>query len=390
MLLSRQDLEKRENEMLAPYAMKNSMSAGRVFMEPKDPFRLPFQRDRARILHCRAFRRLQAKTQVFTSGSGDHYRTRMTHSLEVAQIARDTARTLGLNEDLAETIGLAHDLGQPPFGHGGEDALDEMMKEYGGKFEHNEQSRRIVEKLEKVHAGFDGLNLTKEVLDGLVKHTPEKYELHADFETSSHLEAQVVDVADAIAYTSHDLDDGIRSKLLDIKKICDFQIWRDAEKQAVEAYGDEIIKYIGANRRRYYSRVISKIIMIMVQDIQQNTGTYIEKNGIDTVEKIRRHKGKIVQFSPGMYKKYMELRDYLMRNFYLHPSIAAEIDKGKTIIKDLFKFYLENTKKIPEKYLAFKGQGEDIYIVVKDYISGMTDSYAREKWLKIASVLKAD
>jgi dGTPase len=385
MLRTREELERIEAETLAPYAMKNKDTAGRVHKEPHDPYRLPYQRDYARIIHCRSFRRLQAKTQVFISNYGDHYRDRMTHSIEVAQLAKDTSRTLGLNEDLVQCIALAHDLGHTPFGHGGEDALNEVMTKFGEKFEHNEQSRRILEKLEKVFAGFDGLNLSKEVLDGLIKHNPHLYEKHSNFITSPHLEAQMADFADEVAYTNHDLDDGLRSGLIKIEDIKDFQIWKEAEEEAVKIYGKEILHYDRANRRRYFSRVISKIINIMINDLQQTAEKNIRENNIDSVDKVRKHEGRLIHFSKSMKEKYTQLRTFLMNDFYYHHQVDSEIQRGKKIIKDLFEYYYSKPEKLPKKYTSLIETGEELHFVVKDYVAGMTDSFAQTSWEKLNS-----
>ena len=225
MALKRYELEEIEEKTLSSYAIKSSKSLGRKHEEEIEDDRLCFQRDKDRIVHCKAFRRLDDKTQVFIGGTGDHYRTRLTHTIEAAGISRDIARRMGLNEDLCEAIALAHDLGHPPFGHGGEDALDEIMKKYGYRFEHNEQSLRVVEKLENVYPNFNGLNLTVEVLDGMIKHQTSWDRKGIEIKTSPHLEAQVVNVADEIAYTNHDLDDGIRAGLIRIEALEKFKLW---------------------------------------------------------------------------------------------------------------------------------------------------------------------
>jgi len=385
MLLTRGELEQMEAEKLAPYAMKSSQTSGRVFKEPKDPYRLPFQRDRARIVNSRSFRRLQAKTQVFVSKFGDHYRDRMTHTIEVAQIAGDTSRALGLNEDLAECIALAHDLGHTPFGHGGEEALNEIMQKYDSKFEHNEQSRRIVESLERIYPGFDGLNLSKEVLDGLLKHNPHHYDTHSEFITSPHLEAQVADISDEVAYTNHDVDDGLRSGIINIDQLKQFQIWKDAEKAAAETYGSTNIDQEGTGKRRYYSRVISKMISAMIRDLQTNTDRIITENNIDSLERVRLYKGKIVSMSTQMRSEFMELRKFLFENLYYHPDVESQIERGKQIIRELFSYYMDNPDQIPGKYFGKNKIDDKPYIVVKDYIAGMTDNFAEDQWKKTSS-----
>jgi dGTPase len=380
---SAEQLREEEDRFLAPYAMKSSKSLGRVHTEPEDPFRLPFQRDRDRIIHCRSFRRLQAKTQVFVSYFGDHYRDRLTHSMEVSQIARDICRNLGLNEDLAECVSLAHDLGHPPFGHGGEQALDEVMRAYGLHFEHNEQSHRVIEKLEKIYPAFDGLNLSKEVLDGLLKHNPHQYRTYVNFMTSPHLEAQVMDLADEIAYINHDVDDGIRAEIISLADIRKFAIWQEAETSVLEKYRQAVfVKDDLANdpemRRRYVSRVISKMISLMISDLLTTTSANLQENDITSLEKVRTHKGTLVAFSAPMRAKQQKLREFLMRNFYLNPKVEKHIKHGKKIIKKLFAYYMRHPKLLPFDYSKMIIGGERVEIVVKDYVAGMTDHFAEE------------
>lgn len=379
MLKTSQQLQKEEDANLAPYAMKNSQSMGRVHEEKHDDHRLEFQRDRDRIIHSRAFRRLQAKTQVFVSYYGDHYRDRMTHSIEVAQIARDISRRLGLNEDLSECIALAHDLGHPPFGHGGEDALNECMQKYGLHFEHNEQSRRIVEHLERNYPGFNGLNLTKEVLDGLIKHHPEKYKTHTTFAVSSHLESQVADLSDEIAYMSHDLDDGLRSEIITIEQISGFKLWKEAEKHVYKEYGHESFPDSPDAQRRFLSRVISRLISHMIHDLQEATEQNLSQNGIDSIENVRAHQEKLVRYSQDMEKDIQEIREFLRQNFYFNPKVHRQIEKGQNTIKKLFDFYYKTPEKLPPLYQSLIESGEPLEIVVKDYIAGMTDHYAEEQ-----------
>lgn len=383
MLKTRQQLEKIETSLLAPYAMKSAESIGRVYSEPEDTYRLPFQRDRDRIIHSKAFRRLQAKTQVFVSYFGDHYRDRMTHSIEVSQIARDISRNLGLNEDLSECLSLAHDLGHPPFGHGGEYALDEIMKQFGLGFEHNEQSRRILEKLEKPYPHFDGLNVTKEVLDGLLKHNPHSYKNYIDFEISPHLEAQVMDLSDEIAYTSHDIDDGLRSGIITMKQLSDFKMWQKAHDIITKKYGSKILFRSEEAKKHFHSAIIAKLISQMIMDLQQTTLENISKNKIDSIAKVRACKKKLVTFSKAMQSDMKELRSFLMSQFYCNKKVEKQIEQGKKVIKKLFLHYLKNPKKLPAPFAAMIRGGERIEIVIKDYIAGMTDHFAEEVFEKI-------
>jgi len=374
MLKTIKELLQDEKRTLAPYAMHSAQSLGRFHKERRDTTRTEFQRDRDRIIHSKSFRRLQAKTQVFVSYFGDHYRDRLTHSIEVAQIARDVARTLGLNEDLTEAIALAHDLGHPPFGHGGEFALDEVMRKSGSDFEHNEQSRRIVEKLESMNPTFDGLNLTIEVLDGLLKHEQSHHLATIKFKTSAHLESQVADLADEIAYTNHDIDDGLRSGLVTFENMRKFKLWRAAEKDVQTFYGKNI------DSKRLQSRVISRMISLMIRDLCKTSESTIKKLKLQSVDDVRAHKGKIIGFSAQIKPELKALRTFLMKNFYLNPKVARQIDRGQKLIKKLFLHYLKNPHQLPEPYRSTIQHGEPKEIVVKDYVSGMTDHYAEEQY----------
>jgi len=381
MVLTVRQLEELEAKRLAAYAMKSRDSKGRKFEERNDTAsdsgsgvfggvtasdseasgRLCFQKDRDRIIHCKAFRRLDEKAQVFPAFFGDHYRTRLTHTLEVAQISRDITRRLGLNEDLAEAIALAHDLGHPPFGHTGEDALNEIMQGLGdppcgrgSHFEHNEQSRRVVEKLEKLYPDFDGLNLSTEVLDGLEKHKTSWDQSGVDVGAKMHLEGQVVNLADEIAYTNHDIDDGLRSGILKISDLEGTALWEEASSAIKREHGG--IADVGVR----ISRTISKIINLMIVDICES---FDEKE---------------VGFSNSMIGKVAELRKILYEKFYLSPEVRTKLEKGKKMVKELFGFYLANPEKVPVKYR----DGEEIEVAIKDYIAGMTDKFLESELMK--------
>ncbi len=354
---TKRDLEEIELKVLAKYATKSVNSVGRKTVERDGTSkfgRLEFQKDRDRIIHSRAFRRLDEKTQVFPALFGDHYRTRLTHTLEVAQISRDIARRLGLNEDLAEAIALAHDLGHPPFGHAGEDALDEMMREYGMRFEHNEQSKRVVEKLEKVYPDFDGLNLTYETLEGLEKHKT-SWDRAGVKVAHMHLEGQVVNIADEIAYTNHDMDDGIRSEIISVKDLEKTYLWKKAKKIIIARYGKI------RDEKTLVSRIISQIISLMIFDICDNFDDFL------------------IIFSPKMTKYIKELRDILFKKFYLSTTVKNKLDNGKKMIKKLFKYYMKNPSKVPEKYKI----DVELPVAVKDYIAGMTDLFLEKEVKKI-------
>lgn len=369
------NLQEKEKLNLATYAVKSSESAGRKFTEKVDDERLCFQRDKDRIIHCKAFRRLDQKTQVFMAGSGDHYRTRLTHTLEVAQISRDIARRLSLNEDLCETIALAHDLGHPPFGHAGEVAINEMMTEYGEHFEHNEQSRRVVEVLEKAYPGFDGLNLSLEVLDGMIKHQTAWDQAGKKFEVSAHLEAQVVNIADEIAYTNHDMDDGLRSGLIKIAQLRRFDLWKEAESDVKKKYGKKISGQV------LISRVISTIIAMMVDNLYQQTLKNIKKFKIKSVDDVKKFPGNIAEFSPEMKEMLKKMRHFLYEHFYLNPAIQSFTIKGTRMIKKVFHYYYADSGNFPKK--EFLKKGDNMVVAIKDYIAGMTDRFLIKEFNKI-------
>lgn len=374
MIQTREELEKIEAKTLLSYAVKSGKSIGRKYKEKQENERLCFQKDKDRIVHSKSFRRLNEKTQVFIAGSGDHYRTRLTHTLEVAQISQNIARKLGLNEDLCEAIALAHDLGHPPFGHSGEEALNEAVKPYGMHFEHNEQSKRIVEKLEKCYPDFDGLNLTFEVLEGLIKHQTAWDQKGKSFEVSPHLEAQIVNIADEIAYMNHDMDDGLRAnliKLIDLKK---FKLWKLGEKRVEKIYGQIKDKNI------LISRVISGIISTMIEDFCLETEKNIKKLRIIKVKDIKNCKKIIAHFSKEMRKMSDELRKFLYDHFYMNPSIHTFVISGQKMIKKLFNYYMENPKKFPKD---FENNESSHAVRVKDYIAGMTDGYLMREFKRL-------
>ena len=325
------------NQLLAPYAVPHEGTLGRVLPEPPDATRFPFQRDRDRIIHSRAFRRLKGKTQVFLSGVGDHYRTRLTHTLEVSQISRDMARTLGLNEDLAECIALAHDLGHPPFGHAGEDALDTWMKTHGSGFEHNQQSLRIVTTLDHRSSQYVGLNLNKEVLEGLMKHrTP----FDKGAEGPPSLEAQIVNLADEIAYTGHDVDDGLRAQLFSLEDLSSVPLIQEVSQEATE------------NDTSLRGALIHKL----VSDIYT-------VGAVDPVE-----------FSESLREKLDALRGFLWKNMYLHPEVLKKANRGKEIVIGLCDHFLaSSSEKVDE---LIQKHGCERFEAVKDYVCGMTDDFA--------------
>ena len=378
-MILRQEHERREEEMLAPYAIKSGTGSGRHHPEEECPSRTCFQRDRDRIVHSEAFRRLEYKTQVFVNHEGDYYRTRLTHTLEVTQISRGLARTLGLNEDLAEAIALAHDLGHTPFGHRGEGSLNQLMAEHGG-FEHNRQSYRVVTLLEKRYPNFPGLNLSIKVLEGIIGHASEYDEpqttgLEIQPQYSS-LEAQVVNVADEIAYMNHDLDDGLESGMLSAAGLDEVKLWHQT---------------IGAVRKEYPNipfkmakhQTISRLIHLLVTDLQEETKRRIESRGISTTDDVAATKEPLVAFSDTTETKTKELKDYLFANLYRHFRVERMADKSNRILTALFDTYLKNPKVLPPSLeRAIRTEG-NAHRKICDYIAGMTDRFALSEYAKL-------
>lgn len=368
-----------EDQWLAPYAQHTKNSLGRQYPDPDHPTRTIYQRDRDRIIHCRAFRRMEYKTQVFIIHEGDHYRTRLTHTMEVATISRSIARALRLNEDLAEAIALAHDVGHPPFGHSGEKALHEIMEPFGG-FEHNSQSLRIVEELETKYPAFRGLNLSYEVREGIAKHksTYDK-PLLSKFspEKQPTLEAQIVNAADEIAYNTHDLDDGLESGLLNYENLHGVPVWNDAYTEVNKKYPkspDEV--------KRYYT--IRSIIDGQVTNVINYTQENLKKYNITSVENVRNTPNEILSFSPELAEKNKILKEFLYNNLYTHEQVSRMNHKSYTVVKELFKTYINDPKLLAPSTRA-KLKQYPIERVVCDYIAGMTDRYAFQEYKKIAS-----
>jgi dGTPase len=376
-MLRRIDLEQREQETLAPYAVQSATSGGRMYPEDEHPFRLAFQRDRDRIVHSSAFRRLEYKTQVFVNHEGDHFRTRLTHTLEVAQIARTIARSLRLNEDLTEAIALAHDLGHPPFGHAGERAMNEMMQPYGG-FEHNQQSLRIVEVLEERYPEFPGLNLTWETRDGLKKHQPrvrQGDETGQATVVGPSLEAQVADSADEIAYNNHDIDDGLTSQMIDLDNLRQMPLWQEHFREITQRFPQ-------ASRKVQWRQTVRAIINSLVLDLCEETLRRLETGRISGVDEVRRSPQRLVGFSVEMERKNAELKLFLLEHLYRHYRIIRMAEKARRIIHDLFKVYMELPKQMPPSFFARLGQ-ENTPRVVCDYLAGMTDRYALDEHRKL-------
>jgi dGTPase len=368
---TRKELEHLERQTLAPYAQFSGDNRGRIYKETPPEWRTEYQRDRDRVIHSRAFRRLEYKTQVFLNGTGDHLRTRLTHTMEVAAISRGISRALKLNEDLAESIALAHDLGHSPFGHKGETVLNRLMRGHGG-FEHNRQSLRVVEELEQKYPSFSGLNLTWEVREGLMKHYtawdhPSK---RKGFDAkSSSLEAQVANLADEITYYSHDLDDGLDSGLLSEKQLQrEVRIWREASRTVQRQHGrlpDEC--------RRYF--ILRCITDGQVRDVVNTTEERIREAGVQSANDVRLHPRPLVQYSPERRKLNVELRKFLYQNLYYNPVVHEPNSRAVRMLEELFTFYLKHLEEIGEQARK-RARKLGRQRAVCDYLAGMTDRYA--------------
>ena len=376
-MLTRKDIEEREERYLAPYAMKGMHTRGRVHPEEEHPYRSVYQRDKDRIIHSTAFRRLEYKTQVFVNHEGDYYRTRLTHTIEVAQISRCISRVLNLNEDLAEAIAVAHDLGHTPFGHSGEDALRILMKDHGG-FEHNIQGLRVVDVLENRYSKFSGLNLSWEVRESIAKHKS----LYDNPNTSQFemnkqplLEAQIVDLADSIAYDNHDIDDSLKAGLIMESDLEEIELWRYAKEKVKEQYGD-----LGKDLEK--SHAVKYLIDLEVTDLIEHTQSILEKMKIKTTDDVQRCKERLVSFSPGLDKKKQELQVFLQNNVYNHYRVARMAGKARRFVEDLFKAFIENPMQLPPEYRKWI-EKEGLYQGVCDYIAGMTDRFAQDEYLKL-------
>ena len=356
----REEMEADEQRVLAPYAQKSGESRGRAYREPRHAYRMEFQRDRARIIHCRAFRRLEYKTQVFLNGTGDHLRTRLTHSIEVASISRTIARALALNEDLAEAIALAHDLGHSPFGHSGEEMLAECMREHGG-FEHNEQSLRVVDLLEAVYPEFPGLNLTFEVREGLQKHRNE---------ACTSLEAQIADLADEITYYSHDLDDAVDFAILAPAQLEEITVWRQSHDAVTS-------RYPAAREPDLHKLIIRDIIDVQVRDVVTSNADAIAVSGVNRADQVRRRERPLICYSDALHSANQELRRFLYKNVYHHPRVAEVNRQACEMLRTVFESYVRAPDSLGEGATR-RIESEGLYRTVCDYIAGMTDRYLLE------------
>jgi len=369
-----------ERYELAPYAARSSQSRGRRHQETFKDSRPAFERDRDRIIHCAAFRRLEYKTQVFVNHEGDYYRTRLTHSLEVAQIARGIARRLFLNEDLVEALALAHDLGHTPFGHTGEEVLNQLMKGFGG-FEHNRQSLRIVEALEKRYPHFDGLNLSWETCEGIIKHSSEYdkpgYADASEYEPEKRptLEAQIIDLADEIAYNNHDIDDGLKAGFVRMEDLSALSLWREMSER-VSA------KYPALDEERHIYQTISHLIGYLINDLVRTTLANVERHHIDSLEKVRAHPDRIVSFSDATLRKNRELKAFLYKKLYRHFKVERMRVKAERFLTLLFESYDMTPTLLPEESQA-KIDRFGKQRVICDYIAGMTDRYALDEYKRL-------
>jgi dGTPase len=367
--------------MLAAYAVHVEHSRGRRFPEPSHPYRNNFQRDRDRIIHARAFRRLEAKTQVFTRRYSDHFRNRLTHTLEVAQISRTIAGALNLNVDLAEALALVHDIGHPPFGHAGEKALDAAMREHGLIFDHNLHALRIVEDFEQRYAGFRGLNLTFEVREGIIKHSHDySVEQHPDLAEyllghRPPLEAQLIDLTDEIAYNTADLDDGFEARLLSLEQIrAEVPVFDRFFRDAERTYPDVADKL-------KFNEALKGMLNRFVGDLIENTQNRLRQAGIQTLDQIRNHPERLAAFSPEVEAERKQAKNFLYDNLYYSPSLASEKDDAERIVSELFAFWMENPSALPSNYQE-KAAHDPPPRVICDYIAGMTDHFIFEQYEK--------
>jgi dGTPase len=378
---TRQQLEEIEDKSLAPYGMRSKDSKGRAYLDNEPEYRTAFQRDRDRILHTTAFRRLEYKTQVFINYEGDYFRTRLTHTLEVSQIGRTLARALGGNEDLVEAICLAHDLGHSPFGHSGEVALSRLMKDFGG-FDHNRQSLRIVTELEQRYPEFPGLNLSWEVREGMVKHESE-YDISDAREFSpdlrGNLETQIANVADELAYTTHDLDDGLRSGMITPMMLDGIALW-EILRETYHWRGphlDDIERH----------RMIRQLVGLMVTDMIEATDKRLRESNVKSALDIQKLKHNVIGYSEEMQRRNRELKDFLYKNLYRHNRVVRMQVKAERLISDLFNGYRSEPLMLPRHAHSFIDK-RGLERTICDYIAGMTDRYAIEEHQKLFNPLE--
>src|SRR5580692_4563676 len=375
--------------MLADYAVRVQQSRGRRYPEPQHPYRNDFQRDRDRVIHSRAFRRLEAKTQVFTRRYSDHFRNRLTHTIEVAQISRTIARQLGLNTDLVEALALVHDLGHPPFGHSGEKTLDAAMRQHGFSFDHNLHALRIVEDFELRYAAFRGLNLTFEVREGIIKHSrdydagpyPELAEYLLDLRPP--LEAQLIDLIDEIAYNTADMDDGFEAKLLRLPQI------RERVPVFERYYLAAEKKYPDAPEKLKFNEALKRMLDRFVTDLIENTQRRVDQAGVTTLDELRRYPDRLAAFSPEVEKERREAKEFLSGALYNIKQLEPEKRQAEKVITEVFTHLMTHPEGLPHLYQE-RAENEKLVRVVCDYIGGMTDTYIEELRKKLISAKKAE
>ncbi len=381
---TREQMEADEQRVLAPFAQRSGESHGRKFPEPRHAYRTEFQRDRARIIHARAFRRLEYKTQVFLNGTGDHLRTRLTHSIEVASISRTIARALSLNEDLAEAIALAHDLGHPPFGHSGEEMLAECMHGHGG-FEHNDQSLRVVDLLESVYPDFPGLNLTLEVREGLQKHQafydPADLTEERCYKCPS-LEAQIANLADEITYYSHDLDDALDFQILHPTQLEEVSVWQTSHAAVA-------LRYPEAREPELHQLIIREIIDRQVCDVVTTSARALADRGVKNIEQVRRQERPLISYSKELLAANQDLRRFLYQNVYYHSRVAEVNRQACEMLRSVFEGYVRSPDLLGEGATR-RIETEGLYRTVCDYIAGMTDRYLMEEHARLVPTGHSD
>lgn len=379
---NRDQLMQEYDQLLAPYAVKNRGDHNRAYPENEHPRKLPFQRDRDRVIHSKAFRRLKHKTQVLVSPKDDHVRGRLTHSIEGAQIVRGLCRSLSLNEDLAEAAILAHDLGHPPFGHEGEHALDEMLRPLGFSFDHNEHSYRIVTELEQNYPDFPGLNLTAETLAAIQKHhVPWEIE-DATTPHKASLEAQLVNLADEIAYYSHDIDDGLRSGILSLEGLLQLEIGQLAMEIIRNRYAD-----IKTSSPIFQPQFVRSILHLLATDITEQTASRLTNLSITSLADVYALDKPIAVYSPVIEEATQELRTYLYANFYHSQEVSSYTHEGKQLLKELFERLYEQPEQLPKHQQDLIDNPDPKAIVIKDYIAGMTDNFAKDLVLSLRNRL---
>jgi dGTPase len=364
--------------MLAPYALRAEESRGRRHPEASHPYRNDFQRDRDRVVHSRAFRRLENKTQVFTSRRSDHFRNRLTHTIEVAQISRTIAAELQLNEDLVEALALVHDVGHPPFGHAGERILDAAMREYGDQFDHNLHALRTVEQFEQRYAEFPGLNLTFEVREGIVKHSRDydarEFPQLAEYllDQRPPLEAQLIDLTDEIAYSTADLDDGVEAKILTREQV------RSSVPLFQRLHAEVEQRYPAASEKLKFNETLKRVLDRLVSDLITHSRKEIEEARVQGVDEVRKFPRRLIGFSPAVDQERREIKEFLYKNVYFSPVLQRDKKQAEQVIAEMFAFFINSPRELPASYQE-KTRTEPLHRIVCDYVAGMTDTYILEQ-----------